>query len=31
MSIDKIKPHEWDNSKAVKINQPKAIDKQDRS
>ena len=28
MSIDNIKPHEWDNSKEVKINQPKAIDKQ---
>lgn len=28
MSIDNIKPHEWDNSKEVKITKPKAIDKQ---
>lgn len=28
MSIDKIKPHEWDNTNEVKITKPKAIDKQ---
>jgi len=28
MSIDRIKPHEWDNTNEVKITKPKAIDKQ---
>jgi hypothetical protein len=28
MSIDKIKPHEWDNTNEVKITKPKALDKQ---